>query len=102
VNNAVQAGIWNDLGSGGNVDICIIRKNKTVQTLRNYRTPNARKYRRQAGYVFPKGTTEWLKETELIYKHQLDIIPLSAYEDEEEGADKNKEEGSSSSMDTSS
>jgi len=101
VNNAIQAGIWNDLGSGGNVDICILRKGKGMTMLRNYRTLNARKYYRQAGYLFPKTTTEWLKETERIYKHDIDIIPISAYDDEEE-TDKDKETSTaSSSMDTS-
>jgi len=102
VNNAIQAGIWNDLGSGGNVDICILRKGKPMTMLRNYRTPNARKYYRQSGYQFPKATTEWLKETERIYKHEVDIIPISAYDDEEEPVDKDKETSTaSSSMDTS-
>jgi len=103
VNNAVQAGIWNDLGSGGNVDICIIHKTKGQTMLRNYRTPNARKYRRQAGYVFPKGTTEWLKETEKILKHDIEVIPISAYEDEDDTTDKSKEEETttSTSMDLS-
>jgi len=102
VNNAIQAGIWNDLGSGGNVDICVIHKTKGVNMLRNYRTPNERKYRRQAGYAFAKGTTEWLKESERIIKHDFDVIPLSAYEDDDE-SDKNKDkEESSSSSSTSS
>jgi len=104
VNQAIQAWIWNDLGSGGNVDICILRKGKGMTMLRNYRTLNARKYYRKAGYQFPKNSTEWLKETERIYKHEIDIIPLSAYEDEDETVDKDKETSSStttSSMDTS-
>jgi len=103
VNNAVQAGIWNDLGSGGNVDICILHKTRGQTMLRNYRTPNARKYRRQAGYVFPKGTTEWLKDTEKILKHDIEVIPLSAYDEEEETTDKSKEEETttSTSMDLS-
>jgi 20S proteasome subunit beta 2 len=39
--NAIQAGIWNDLGSGSNVDVCVITKDKT-ELLRNYLTPNTR------------------------------------------------------------
>jgi len=89
VDQAVQAGIWNDLGSGGNVDIVVITKTKGVRTLRNYRTPNARKYRREAGYSFPKGTTEWLKETEIILKTQVDVSGIP--EDEEADRDKDKE-----------
>lgn len=36
---AIEAGIWNDLGSGSNVDVCIIEPHGT-ENLRNYRTPN--------------------------------------------------------------
>lgn len=36
---AVEAGIFNDLGSGSNVDVCVIEKEKT-EMMRNYRTPN--------------------------------------------------------------
>ena len=56
VHDAIAAGIWNDLGSGSNVDITVITKDKT-DILRNYATPNERPYKRQAGYNFPKGTT---------------------------------------------
>lgn len=36
---AVEAGIFNDLGSGSNVDVCIIEE-KGTEMLRNYKTPN--------------------------------------------------------------
>lgn len=36
---AVEAGIFNDLGSGSNVDACIIEESGT-EMLRNYKTPN--------------------------------------------------------------
>jgi len=92
VDSAVQAGIWNDLGSGGNVDITIIHKTKGVTILRNYRTPNQRKYRRATGYAFPRGTTEWLKETEVIYKSQIEVSSVPQEDDEETDKDKDKEE----------
>ncbi len=38
VARAIRSGIWNDLGSGSNVDVAIIQKSGT-QTLRNYETP---------------------------------------------------------------
>lgn len=38
---AIEAGIFNDLGSGSNVDVCVIEKNKS-QMMRNYKTPNQR------------------------------------------------------------
>lgn len=73
VNQAIQSGIFNDLGSGSNVDICVISQSKGVNMLRNYVTPNTRLYTRKTGYAFPKGTTEWLKETEEIYKTQISV-----------------------------
>jgi len=71
VNQAVQSGIWNDLGSGGNVDICVIDKDKGATMMRNFVTPNERKYYRKAGYNFPRGSTEWYKESEKIYKSKV-------------------------------
>ena len=41
VTAAIEAGIFNDLGSGSNVDACIITKDHT-EMLRNYRRPNER------------------------------------------------------------
>lgn len=35
---AISAGIFNDLGSGSNVDVCIITKDNT-EMLRNYEMP---------------------------------------------------------------
>jgi len=43
VRNAIRAGIFNDLGSGSNVDVCVIKKDST-RMLRNYETPNPSLY----------------------------------------------------------
>lgn len=60
VAKAIRAGIFNDLGSGSNVDVCVITKEGGT-ILRNYEKPNPRKFR--ADYKgFPKGTTPVLKE----------------------------------------
>ena len=56
VARAIKAGIFNDLGSGSNVDLCVITKDGT-QYLRNWEKPNERTYRRQQGYPFPPGST---------------------------------------------
>jgi len=40
IQRAIGAGIFNDLGSGSNVDICIIRKDQSVDYRRNDVTPN--------------------------------------------------------------
>lgn len=60
VAKAIRAGIFNDLGSGGNVDVCIITKDGGT-TLRNYETPNKRKYKAQYK-AFPKGISPVLTE----------------------------------------
>jgi 20S proteasome subunit beta 2 len=61
VSAAVSAGIFNDLGSGSNVDVCIITKDRT-DMLRNYQKPNERPPK-ERHYNFVKGTTAWKKET---------------------------------------
>ncbi|KAL2919992.1 proteasome core particle subunit beta 2 [Polyrhizophydium stewartii] len=55
VNDAIEAGIFNDLGSGSNVDVCVITKDN-VEYLRNYNRPNERGVKEQS-YRFPRGTT---------------------------------------------
>jgi len=59
VQKAIRAGIFNDLGSGGNVDVCVITKDGgTIH--RNIETPNPRKFKAQFK-AFPAGTTPVLK-----------------------------------------
>ncbi|KAA8492784.1 Proteasome subunit beta type-7-B [Porphyridium purpureum] len=60
VKQAISAGIFNDLGSGGNVNLCVIKKGKT-EVIKGYAQENPRKYRRPAGYSFPTGTTSVLE-----------------------------------------
>lgn len=55
VSEAIQAGIFNDLGSGSNVDVTVITQNETT-VLRNYCKPNERGVKEQA-YTFSPGTT---------------------------------------------
>ncbi|EEQ87622.1 proteasome core particle subunit beta 2 [Blastomyces dermatitidis] len=58
---AIKAGIFNDLGSGSNVDVCVIYQDKPTQLLRNYIKPNERGQKERT-YRFAKGTTAWLDE----------------------------------------
>jgi len=58
--DAIQAGIWNDLGSGSNVDVCVITQEKTT-LMRNYITPNKRE-QKMRNYKFQRGTTAVLNE----------------------------------------
>jgi 20S proteasome subunit beta 2 len=60
VHAAIMAGINNDLGSGGSVDMMVINRDKYTP-LRNYATPNVRKSKRD--YSFPVGTTTVLSST---------------------------------------
>ena len=57
---AIEAGIWNDLGSGSNVDVCVITQEKT-ELMRNFRTPNQRE-KKMRDYRFEKGTTAVLAD----------------------------------------
>ena len=66
--NAIEAGIWNDLGSGSNVDVCVITKEKT-ELMRNYKTPNTREPKKR-NYKFQRGTTAVLNE-KIITKEDI-------------------------------
>ncbi|KAJ9299868.1 hypothetical protein DTO271G3_2752 [Paecilomyces variotii] len=66
---AIKAGIFNDLGSGSNVDVCVIDKDKPTQLLRNYLKPNERG-QKERSYRFPKGTTAYLNE-KIITKEDI-------------------------------
>lgn len=58
---AIKAGIFNDLGSGSNVDVCVIEKDKPSQLLRNYMKPNERG-QKERSYQFKRGTTAYLDQ----------------------------------------
>lgn len=59
--DAILAGIWNDLGSGSNVDLCVMEIGKDAELLRNYITPNIRSAKARS-YKFKRGTTAIMKE----------------------------------------
>ncbi|KAI9217313.1 proteasome subunit beta type-7 [Blastocladiella britannica] len=61
VDNAIRAGIFNDLGSGSNVDVTVITP-EGVDVLRNYATPNERGVR-EGVYDYARGTTKVLTES---------------------------------------
>lgn len=66
--NAIEAGIFNDLGSGSNVDVCVITAEKTT-LMRNHIRPNQRE-EKQKSYKFPRGTTAVLNER-IITKEEI-------------------------------
>lgn len=55
IRDAIAAGIFNDLGSGSNIDLCVIRKN-SVDYLRNHEIANE-KGQRKLDYTFKRGAT---------------------------------------------
>ncbi|EPR60729.1 putative proteasome subunit beta type 7 precursor [Toxoplasma gondii TgCatPRC2] len=71
VRDAIKAGVLNDLGSGGNIDLCIITR-EGAQHLRKFETPTQRPF--QATHpVFPKGTTPVLLEKIEQLKSRLEF-----------------------------
>lgn len=64
VAEAIKAGIFNDLGSGSNVDVTIITKDG-AEVLRNYEKPNERSHKEQK-YIYPRGSTGKSFQVEII------------------------------------
>ncbi|EEH47643.1 proteasome core particle subunit beta 2 [Paracoccidioides brasiliensis Pb18] len=79
---AILAGIFNDLGSGSNVDVCIIHKEKPTQLLRNFIKPNER-VRKERTYRFAKGTTAWLNQKVITKAEIRRYITVQELEGEE-------------------
>jgi 20S proteasome subunit beta 2 len=64
--NAIEAGIYNDEGSGSNVDVCVItRKGGTVY--RNIKSDNFKIFSKPGGYKFKPERVEVLK----TYNHPV-------------------------------
>ena len=76
VRDAIAAGVFNDLGSGSNIDLCVLRKD-SVENLRNYEVAN-KKGERQLDYTFKSGTTAVLKATikDFDITEEVKIIPM--------------------------
>jgi len=70
VARAIRAGIFNDLGSGSNVDVCVITKDG-VNYIRPYDEANV-KGKRQGRYTYKKGTTAVL--TEKVKKIECELV----------------------------
>ena len=61
VRDAIAAGVFNDLGSGSNIDLCVITKDN-VDYIRPHDVANAKGVRSKE-YSYPKGTTAVVKES---------------------------------------
>lgn len=70
VRDAIAAGIFNDLGSGSYVDLCVITKDRT-DYIRPFDQANE-KGKRQGVYQYPKGTTAILRES--VRKINFDVV----------------------------
>eukprot|EP01101_Sappina_pedata_P001559 TRINITY_DN11646_c0_g1_i1.p2 TRINITY_DN11646_c0_g1~~TRINITY_DN11646_c0_g1_i1.p2 ORF type:complete len:270 (+),score=102.63 TRINITY_DN11646_c0_g1_i1:37-846(+) len=73
VHAAISAGVFNDLGSGGNIDLLVITKDN-VERLRGYDAPNPRKYRRERPYTFAKGYTPVLSEKIVVVEEEVVLL----------------------------
>ncbi|BFZ20858.1 hypothetical protein BsWGS_23897 [Bradybaena similaris] len=70
VRDGIAAGIFNDLGSGSNIDLCVITQGK-VEYIRPHEIAN-QKGVKQGSYLYKRGTTAVLSTT--VKKVQFDII----------------------------
>lgn len=89
--NAIWAGIFNDLGSGSNVDVCVITPEKT-ELLRNYMTPNVREEKKR-NYKFARGTTAVLREKVVTREDLAKYVTVQEVTVEDVGATGEKAEG---------
>ncbi|KAI3728359.1 hypothetical protein L6452_16993 [Arctium lappa] len=74
VTKAICSGIFNDLGSGSNVDVCVIEKGKK-EYLRNHLTPNPRTYVSSRGYTFSKKAEVLLTKITPL-KELVDVVQV--------------------------
>jgi len=89
VRSAVRAGVMNDMGSGGHIDVVIVRRNG-VERRRNVELPKGaeRVYRKPGGYGFARGTTFVISKTVTPLKSakpqgMAELDPLLAGAEEE-------------------
>lgn len=75
VQHAIEAGIFNDLGSGSNVDVAVLTRDGT-KVLRNYRTPNERIFARRE-IDFPRGSTAFVSETKTLFAQPIEVAAAS-------------------------
>ena len=83
VKDAIEAGIFHDLGSGSNVDIFVVKRTGCDKK-EDYRVYNQKMFSQPENYTFPKGTTEVLKGTEVEYRWKNiqiteEHIPMDIY-----------------------
>ena len=73
VTRSIRAGVYNDLGSGSNVDICVITK-EGVEYLRNHQYLQGKTYERQVPQRFATGTTTVVGERVYDVKKLVTVV----------------------------
>lgn len=66
---AIEAGIYHDLGSGSNVDVCVIQ-NKSVDYLRNIKHDNHKIFSKPSGYKFDEKRVQVLDE----FRQKFEVV----------------------------
>jgi len=66
---AIEAGVYHDLGSGSNVDVCAIKKGK-VEYKRPVKSDNFKVFAKPDGYKFRADRVQVLEE----YKHKVHVF----------------------------
>lgn len=80
VAEAIESGIFNDLGSGSNVDVTVITRTKT-EVLRNHVRPNERA-RKELRYVPARGTTALLAEKNIDFRRQVSVVETEIFNEQ--------------------
>jgi len=70
--SAIEAGIYHDLGSGSNVDICVLKKGK-VEMMRSVKSDNKKIFSKPGGYKMNKERVQILEE----YKQKIVVEEVS-------------------------
>ena len=75
VADAIGAGVFNDLGAGSNIDLCVITKDG-VDYIRPYKVANVRPDRNRTSVKYKRGSTAVLSETvENVVEH-IEPVPM--------------------------
>lgn len=88
VRDAIASGVFNDLGSGSNIDLCVIRTaeqagpgGEPVDFLRGYETPNNQgdlrsQIKRPAASTFPRGVTNVKSSHFVPVRERVTVVPV--------------------------
>jgi 20S proteasome subunit beta 2 len=68
VKDAIEAGIFHDLGSGSNVDIYVVKRTGCAKK-EDYKVYNKKVFSQSDNYKFPNGTAPVIEEVKKIWKN---------------------------------